>query len=393
MIERDLVRAATTHVSGELARWSQNGGANASDVEAVETARQLVEDWLARHARDAVRSGESGLTPDDERTAIAAVLDHIFGLGDLQRYVDDPSVESIFVNGYDTVFVRRTGERVTSVPPIGESDADLEHLVRRLAAREGLSERRFDESSPFLNLTLRDGSRLHAVMGVCARPTLTIRRHRLLDASLDDLVGMRMLTPELREFLEAAILAQSNVVIAGGPNAGKSSLLRVAASAIPPTMRIVTLEDTYELFLDRDRDRHPNCVALEARPANVQGEGAITLRDLVYQALRMGPDVICLGEVRGPEVVPMLDALSAGNATGSLTTLHCRSAVGVFDRLKGLLAQSPERYNAEASASLIASAVNLVIHIATATLAGRVPLPLGRLRAGGARRRRLGRRQ
>lgn len=368
MTIRDVVRLATTDVSAELARWSQDGGAHASDIEAAEMARQLIDDWLGRHARDAVRKGEPGFSPDEERSTADAVLDHIFGMGDLQQYVDDPSVESIFVNGFDNVFVRRTGERVLRVPSIGDSDTDLENLVRRLAAREGLSERRFDESSPFLNLTLRDGSRLHAVMGVCPRPTLTIRRHRLLDASLDDLVSLRTLTPELRAFLEAAILAQCNIVIAGGPNAGKSSLLRVLASAIPPAMRIVTLEDTCELFLDRDRERHPNCVALEARPPNVQGEGAITLRDLVYQALRMGPDVICLGEVRGPEVVPMLDALSAGNATGSLTTLHCRSALGAFDRLRGLLAQSPERYGAEASASLIATAVNLVVHIAAATL-------------------------
>jgi Flp pilus assembly CpaF family ATPase len=206
-------------------------------------------------------------------------------------------------------------------------------------------------------------------MAVCPRPTLTIRRHRLLDASLPDLVRLRMLTDELRQLLEAAILAQCNVVIAGGPNAGKSSLLRTLASAIPREMRIVTIEDTYELFLDRDPERHPNCVALEARPANVQGEGAITLADLVYQALRMGPDVLAVGEVRGPEVVPMLDALSAGNAAGSMCTVHARSTLGTFDRLKGLLAQAPERYGAEASASLIATAVDLVVHVATTTRA------------------------
>ena len=198
---------------------------------------------------------------------------------------------------------------------------------------------------------------------------------------------MRMLTEELRRLLEAAILAQCNVVIAGGPNAGKSSLLRTLASAIPREMRIVTIEDTYELFLDRDHDRHPNCVALEARPANVQGEGAITLADLVYQALRMGPDVLAVGEVRGPEVVPMLDALSAGNAAGSMCTVHARSTLGTFDRLKGLLAQAPERYGAEASASLISTAVDLVVHIATTTLADGALHRWVELGPGGAPRR------
>ncbi|MHB8533203.1 MAG: CpaF family protein [Solirubrobacteraceae bacterium] len=330
-------------------------------------AQQMVDEWLGAQARTAIRDGGERLSADDESSLAAAVLDHIFGLGDLQPYLDDPRVESVFINGYDNVHVRRTGQPVLPADPIGDSDAELESLVRRLAAREGMSERRFDESSPFVNLTLRDGSRLHAAMAVCSRPSITIRRHRLLDASLDDLVDLRMLTDEIRSLLEAAILVQGNVVIAGGPNAGKSSLLRTLASAIPSDMRIVTIEDTYELFLDRDRIRHPNCVALEGRPANVQSEGAITLADLVYQALRMGPDVLVVGEVRGPEVVPMLDALSAGNAAGSMCTVHARSTLGTFDRLKGLLAQAPERYGAEASASLIATAVDLVVHIATTT--------------------------
>lgn len=367
MTRRELTRRAADDVSAQLASWAREGGDSAPTDESMVLARRLVDEWLAAHARAAIREGGERLSADDETALAASVLDHIFGLGDLQPYLDDPLVESVFINGYDNVHVRRTGQPVLPADPVGESDAELEGMVRRLAAREGMSERRFDESSPFVNLTLRDGSRLHAAMSVCTRPSITIRRHRLLDASLDDLVDLRMLTDEIRSLLEAAILAQCNVVIAGGPNAGKSSLLRTLASAIPSEMRIVTIEDTYELFLDRDRRRHPNCVALEGRPANVQSEGAITLADLVYQALRMGPDVLVVGEVRGPEVVPMLDALSAGNAAGSMCTVHARSTLGTFDRLKGLLAQAPERYGAEASASLIATAVDLVVHISTTT--------------------------
>jgi Flp pilus assembly CpaF family ATPase len=367
MTRRELTRRAADDVSAQLASWARDGGDSAPTDESMVLARRLVDEWLAAHARAAIREDGERLSADDETALAASVLDHIFGLGDLQPYLDDPRVESVFINGYDNVHVRRTGQPVLPADPVGESDAELEGMVRRLAAREGMSERRFDESSPFVNLTLRDGSRLHAAMAVCTRPSITIRRHRLLDASLDDLVDLRMLTEEIRSLLEAAILAQCNVVIAGGPNAGKSSLLRTLASAIPSEMRVVTIEDTYELFLDRDRRRHPNCVALEGRPANVQSEGAITLADLVYQALRMGPDVLIVGEVRGPEVVPMLDALSAGNAAGSMCTVHARSTLGTFDRLKGLLAQAPERYGAEASASLIATAVDLVVHISTTT--------------------------
>ncbi len=367
MTRRELTRRAAEDVSAQLASWAREGGDSALTDESIALARRLVDEWLAAHARAAIREGGERLSADDETALAASVLDHIFGLGDLQPYLDDPRVESVFINGYDNVHVRRNGQPVLPADPVGESDAELEGMVRRLAAREGMSERRFDESSPFVNLTLRDGSRLHAAMAVCTRPSITIRRHRLLDASLEDLVDLRMLTDEIRSLLEAAIVAQCNVVIAGGPNAGKSSLLRTLASAIPGEMRIVTIEDTYELFLDRDRRRHPNCVALEGRPANVQSAGAITLADLVYQSLRMGPDVLIVGEVRGPEVVPMLDALSAGNAAGSMCTVHARSTLGTFDRLKGLLAQAPERYGAEASASLIATAVDLVVHIATTT--------------------------
>jgi len=367
MNRRELTRRAADDVSAQLASWAREGGDSAPSDESMALARRLVDEWLAAHARAAIRDGGDRLSADDETALAASVLDHIFGLGDLQPYLDDARVESVFINGYDNVHVRRTGQPVLPADPIGESDTELEGMIRRLAAREGMSERRFDESSPFVNLTLRDGSRLHAAMAVCTRPSITIRRHRLLDASLDDLVDFRMLTDEIRSLLEAAILAQCNVVIAGGPNAGKSSLLRTLASAIPSEMRVVTIEDTYELFLDRDRRRHPNCVALEGRPANVQSEGAITLADLVYQALRMGPDVLVVGEVRGPEVVPMLDALSAGNAAGSMCTVHARSTLGTFDRLKGLLAQAPERYGADASASLIATAVDLVVHISTST--------------------------
>lgn len=369
-MRREILRQAIDDVSAQLAQWAQGSatGPNGSGTAPETMAQSLVEEWLAAYARACLRNGNERLTSADEEVIGRAVIDHVFGLGDLQPYLDDPRVESIFVNGHNAVFVRRTGEPVCAVPPVADSDEELENLVRRLAAREGLSERRFDESSPFLNLTLRDGSRLHAAMGVCPHPSLTIRRHRLLDATLDDLVSLRMLTAGLASLLEAAILAQANVVIAGGPNAGKSSLLRTLASAIPAEMRIVTIEDTCELFLDRDTGRHPNCVALEGRPANLQGEGGIALTDLVYQALRMGPDVLIVGEVRGPEVVPMLDALSAGNAAGSMCTVHARSTVGTFDRLKGLLAQSPERYNAEASASLISTAVDVIVHIATTTM-------------------------
>ena len=185
-----------------------------------------------------------------------------------------------------------------SVDPAADSDAELTEMLRSAAARFGLSERRFDVSHPELDLRLPDGSRLSALISVVQRPVVSIRRHRYVDLTLDDLVEMGALDPTLASFLTAAVQARKNIVVGGAMNSGKTTLIRALAAAIPPRERVVTIEQAFELGLDSVPDRHPDLVALESRPANAEGEGAISMARLVRRALRMNADRVIVGEVR-----------------------------------------------------------------------------------------------
>ena len=207
-----------------------------------------------------------------------------------------------------------------------------------------------------MSVPLPGGGRLFAVMSVAARPCVSIRRNRLTRVTLADLINNHTLDEQLAAFLSAAVRARKNILIGGGTAAGKTTLLRALATAIPHTERLITIEDSLELFLDADRDGHPDVVALQSREANVEGQGEITLAELVRWALRMSPDRVIVGEVRGSEVVPMLNAMSQGN-DGSMTTIHASSSRGAFLRLAAYAAQSHERLGMEATNLLVAGAV------------------------------------
>jgi Flp pilus assembly CpaF family ATPase len=209
---------------------------------------------------------------------------------------------------------------------------------------------------------LPDGGRLFAVMAVTARPCVAIRRDRLAAATLGDLARNGTMSGEVAAFLAAAVRARRNILISGGTAAGKTTLLRALASAIPSHERLITIEDSLELCLDRDRDAHPDAVALQAREPNVEGQGEVSLAELVRWALRMSPDRVIVGEVRGREVVPMLNAMSQGN-DGSMTTLHASSSRGAFMKLAAYAAQTEEHLRLEDTNLLIAGAVHFVIQL------------------------------
>jgi Flp pilus assembly CpaF family ATPase len=254
---------------------------------------------------------------------------------------------------------------------VAGSDDELVELIRTIAARSGVEERRFDRGSPGLSVLLPDGSRLFAVMAVSSRPCVAIRRHRFLTVSLTHLVRLGTLDQDLLRFLQALVRARKNIVICGGTAMGKTTLLRALAAEIPPWERLITIEDSYELGLDTDADLHPDTVALQARQPNVEGEGEVSLAELVRWARRMSPDRVIVGEARGPEVVPMLNAMSQGN-DGSMTTLHASSSRVGFTKLAAYAAQAAERLPLEASALLIAGAVHFMLHLAYATDGKRV---------------------
>ena len=235
-------------------------------------------------------------------------------------------------------------------------------LLRNAAARVGIGERRFDLGSPRLSLQLPDGSRLFALMAVAARPCLSVRRHRYMKVTCDDLVAMGTMDTALRELARALMRAKKSVVICGGTGVGKTTLLRAMAADIPPWERLVTIEDSFELGLDRYPDLHPDVVALESREPNLEGEGGVSLAELVRWALRLSPDRVIVGEARGEEVLALLNAMSQGS-DGSMATLHASSSKGAFSKIATYAVQAPERLSLEATNLLVANAVHFVVFL------------------------------
>jgi pilus assembly protein CpaF len=327
-----------------------------------EYARQQVFAHLDRLGEQPAGSAGADRLYDDEQEFAQTVLDALFGMGGLQALVDDPDIENIDINGCDRVWATYADGSKRLMAPVASSDEELVDVVRSAASRFGLSERRFDLARPELDLRLPDGSRLSALMAVSTRPAVSIRRHRFADLSLADLVELGTIEEEIASLLGAAVRARKNIVISGAMNSGKTTMLRALAAEIAPRERIVTIEQAFELGLDANPGRHPDMVAVEARPANVEGEGLISVSDLVRRALRMNADRVIVGEVLGDEVLPMLNAMSQGRS-GSMCTIHADSSAGVFRRIASYAIQAPERLPLEASNLLVAGSINFVVHL------------------------------
>ncbi len=334
-----------------------------AEADRVALGHELIAEVLQEEAEAALAEGRPVLSPEEEDGLARAVFDALFGLAGFQPLLDDPEIENINANGADNVWVRYADGRSERGDPVAPSDAALVDLLRTAAARVGVSERRFDLGAPRLSLQLPDGSRLFAVMAVTGRPCVAIRRHRFLKVTPDDLIGLGMLDMALRELLRGAVQAKKNLIICGGTGIGKTTMLRALAADIPPEERLITIEDSLELGLDRDPETHPDVVAMQAREPNVEGEGEVTQAELVRWALRMSPDRVIVGEIRGPEVVPMCNAMSQGN-DGSMATLHASSSRGAFTKLATYAIQAPERLPLEATNLLVANALDFVVYLA-----------------------------
>ena len=363
LLVTDLRAEVLARLSEREREFATEGRPPLSWADEQALGRQLIGEALERRASEALRNRAEVLPVSEEDAVARAVFDALFRLNRLQRLLDDPEIENINANGADQVWVRYADGRRERVEPIAATDAELEEMLRTAAARTGIGERRFDRGSPRLSLQLPDGSRLFALMAVAARPCLSVRRHRYLKITPDDLVAMGTIDIALREFVRAAMLAKKSCIICGGTAAGKTTLLRAVAADIPPTERLVTIEDSLELGLDRYPELHPDVVALEAREANLEGEGGVSLAELVRWALRMSPDRVIVGEARGEEVLALLNAMSQGT-DGSMATLHASSSKGAFSKLATYAVQAPERLPLEATNLLVANAVHFVIHLA-----------------------------
>ncbi len=372
--ERWMTDVVRQRVVGRLASYADDREAAGLPTE-DETGRQatvsrMIDEELGELRRQALAGGGRIADAAAENRVAQAVRDALFGTGGLERLLADVSLENICVNGCDVVWVKDQSGAWRRERPVADSDAELVELVRTLATRCGDEERRFDRGMPRLNLQLPDGSRLFAVMSVCGRVSLTIRRHRFPAASMADLVRLGVCDAELAALLTALVKARKNIVIGGGTNVGKTTVLRAFANEIPPAERLVTVEDTFELGLDRS-GAHPNVVAMQAREPNIEGAGGIDQAELVRWGLRMSPDRVIVGEIRGAEVIPMCNAMSQGN-DGSLSTIHASTSRGVFTKLASYAAQSPERLSLEATNLMVASAVHFVVHLGWDTLGQRV---------------------
>jgi pilus assembly protein CpaF len=286
---------------------------------------------------------------------ITDVLHEIFGLGPLEALLKDPEISDILVNRHDQVYVEREG-KLEETDIVFQNDAHLFRIIERIVSIVG---RRIDESSPMVDARLQDGSRVNAIIPPLALdgPVLSIRRFRTDRIGAHDMVERQSLTQPMLDFLKGVVGARLNVIVSGGTGAGKTTLLNALSSFVSDKERVVTIEDAAELTL---RQRH--VVRLETRPANIEGQGAVRQRQLVVNALRMRPDRIIVGEVRGEEALDMLQAMNTGH-DGSLTTIHANSPRDALYRLDTMVAMANLNIPDKAVRQQVASAVNLLVQV------------------------------
>jgi Flp pilus assembly CpaF family ATPase len=341
----------TTMIAAQL-----DDGASAAEVMPVirDTARR----WLEQQVRAGLLPASAGGALDD---LARAVHDQRYELGPVTAYLRDPQVENVDINGFNQVWITyASGERVAG-PPVAASDDALISMVRTWAARGGQTARDFSAAAPLVNVALTGGARLTATMSVTPRPCVSLRRHGQIDATLGRLVQLGTIDATLEAFLAAAVKSRCNIIVTGGVNAGKTTLLRALAGKIPPGERVATLESEYELYL-HELAQHPDVIAFEAREANSEGAGEISLHDLIAHALRHNPRRILVGEVRRGEIMPMLEAMNSGQ-DGSMCTLHANSPMEAFDRILILGLRGGLALAERAIHILVGMAVDLIVHV------------------------------
>ncbi len=318
-----------------------------SEENLAEAVRAFVKEVLA----------EEDLTLNEaERRRLADdLMEETLGIGPLAPLMADPAVTDILVNGPDAVYIERFG-RLEKTAVHFRDAAHLLRIIQRIAARIG---RRVDEASPMVDARLPDGSRVNATIPPVALdgPMLSIRRFGRQRLRRQDLLRLGMMTPDMNLFLEHAVKARKNMIISGGTGAGKSTFLGALSEAIPADERIITIEDAAELVLDQ-----PHVVRMETRPANIEGRGKIVARDLVINSLRMRPDRIIVGEVRGAEALDMLQAMNTGH-DGSLTTVHANNPRDALARLETMVLMAGLELPSRAIREQVVSAIQFLVHI------------------------------
>jgi len=314
---------------------------------------------VSRLAEDLLTAENVPLSLVERERLVSEVHDELFGLGPLEQLLTDGTISDILVNTYANIYIERRG-KLEKTAITFKDDEHLRRVIERIVSTVG---RRIDEAQPMVDARLQDGSRVNAIIPPLAidGPVLSIRRFGTNPLKMPQLIQTGALTREVAILFEMCVRARLNMVISGGTGAGKTTLLNALSAFIPPDERIVTIEDSAELQLQQ-----PHVVRLETRPPNIEGKGEVAQRDLVRNALRMRPDRIVVGEVRGGEAIDMLQAMNTGH-DGSLTTIHANSARDALARLETMIQMTGMRLSDKAMRQQIASAVNLVVQVARLT--------------------------
>ena len=343
----------------ELKTTIQNKLLDVVDLKLLET---IEKDHLRQEIRrlaERILSEEKITVPlnlQEREKLLKDIEDEVMGLGPIEPYMRDPTVSDILVNTYRHLYVERYG-KLEKTEARFKDDAHLRRIIDKIVSDVG---RRIDESSPMVDARLADGSRVNAIIKPLAidGPMLSIRRFAVDPLELEDLIGLRTLTPELGPLLKGIVRARLNVMISGGTGSGKTTLLNVLSRFIPADERIITIEDSAELQLKQE-----HVIRLETKPANIEGRGEVTARDLVRNSLRMRPDRIIVGEVRSKEAVDMLQAMNTGH-DGSLTTIHANTPRDALMRLETIVSMAGLNIPNEAIRRYISSAIHVIIQLA-----------------------------
>ena len=323
-------------------------------------APQQLHDECSRRVDMLLSKLHRPLTGPEKNRLVQEVMDDIFGLGPLEEILRDDTISDILVNGPEQIYIEREGV-LEHVDGKFRDDQHLLQVIQRIATEVG---RRVDESSPMLDARLvADGSRVNAIIGPLALdgPSLSIRRFGRIPMDVNSLIDRGTLTKEMASFVQACVQARMNIMISGGTGSGKTTFLNVLSRWIPQGERVITIEDAAELQLQRD-----HVVRLETRPPNIEGQGEVIQRDLLRNALRMRPDRIIIGEVRGAEALDMLQAMNTGHE-GSMTTVHANNPRDALSRIENMVAMAGLNYPIGAIRQQINSALDLLIHLTRAT--------------------------
>ena len=313
-----------------------------------------LEGLVHQRLRELLDEEEPGLSAQEKLLIVRHIGDSVLGLGPLEPFVRDPDVTEIMVNGWDSVYVERAGKLYWTGSKFHD-DSQLRRTIDKIVGKVG---RRIDESSPYVDARLPDGSRVNAVIPPLSidGPALTIRKFSADPYQADDLISFGTLTRQVVDLLDACVRGRLNMLVSGGTGAGKTTTLNVLSSFLPDDERIITIEDAAELRLQQ-----PHVVRLEYRPPNIEGKGEVTIRDLVRNALRMRPDRIVVGEVRGGEALDMMQAMNTGH-DGSISTVHSNSPRDSLSRLETMTLMAGMDLGVRTIREQVSSALNLIVH-------------------------------